>query len=319
MLIKIAISEGWRQVRFCEFMNCVTIRNFSEILLKFTALLRPFRIHFMSKITLSDSLLQSVLSIAQQAGEHIRTFYSTAVDIQTKSDNTPVTEADLFVSQFLTEKLTALTPNLPVLSEENCATPLEVRSKWTQYWLVDPLDGTQQFIDRTGQFSVMIALVENNQPVLGVICAPILGCTYYAMKGFGAFKLSADSKIQLTKRTVDLTQPIKISLGNMKKIDKVRSFLNPNFTYEFHVFGSSGLKGARVAEGITDCYIRLGHTGEWDTAAAQVILGETNGVIFDRTFSPLTYNQRQTFTNPDFMMCADYKIDWQNIFQMPEK
>lgn len=269
----------------------------------------------MPAVSLSNSLLQSVLAIAQQAGEHIRAFYAKSVHIQTKSDNTPVTEADLFVSQFLIEKLTALTPNIPVLSEENCETPLEVRSKWAQYWLIDPLDGTQQFINRTGQFSVMIALVEHNQPVLGVICAPILDCTYYAMKGFGAFKQTQQGIIPLTKRKINLSQTVKITLGSEKKISQVRSFLNPNFNYEFQVFGSSGLKGARVAEGIADCYVRLGDTGEWDTAAAQVILHETNGLIFDRTFTPLSYNQRETFTNPDFIMVADGQIDWENIFQ----
>lgn len=271
----------------------------------------------MPKIILSEALLKSVLAIAQQAGEHIRQFYANSVEIHQKSDNTPVTEADLFVSQFVTEQLTLLTPNTPVLSEENCDIPLEERVKWSQYWLIDPLDGTQQFIDRTGQFSVMIALVEHNQPVLGVICAPMLDCSYYAMKGFGAFKQTAKTHSALPKRVLDLTKTIKITVGSAKKIEQVRSFLNPNFDYEFQVFGSSGLKGAQVAEGVADCYVRLGKTGEWDTAAAQVILSETNGIIFDRTFSPLTYNQREVFTNPDFMMCADDSINWQKIFQKP--
>ena len=269
----------------------------------------------MSPISLSNRLLQSVLAIAKQAGDHISAFYAQSVAVHTKSDNTPVTEADLFVSQFLTEKLTALTPDIPVLSEENCGTPLEVRSKWTQYWLIDPLDGTQQFINRTGQFSVMIALIVQNRPVLGVIHAPILGCSYYAMQNCGAFKQDENGTVQLAKRQIDFSQPLRITLGNAKKIDQVRSFLNPNLRYEFQVFGSSGLKGARVAEGVADCYVRLGDTGEWDTAAAQVLLGETNGLIFDRTFAPLSYNQRETFINPDFIMCADKGVNWGNIFQ----
>ena len=271
----------------------------------------------MSQIILSEALLNAVLAIAQQAGEHIRRFYGNSVEIHQKSDNTPVTEADLFVSQFVTEQLQLLTPNIPVLSEENCEIALNEREKWAQYWLIDPLDGTQQFIDGTGQFSVMIALVEHNQPVLGVICAPILDCTYYAMKGFGAFKQSQNITQALPKRHINLTHPLKIAVGSAKKIEQVRSFLNPNFDYEFQVFGSSGLKGARVAEGIADCYVRLGKTGEWDTAAAQVILSETKGIIFDRTFSTLTYNQRDILTNPDFIMCADDSIDWQKIFQKP--
>ena len=139
---------------------------------------------------LSQSLLDQVLTLANEAGKHLARFYQQDVAIQTKSDNTPVTAADLFVSQFLIEKLTALFPDIPVLSEENCNIPFEQRQTWQTYWLIDPLDGTQQFIDRTDQFSVLITLVQNHQPVLGVIHLPILNTTYYAMKGFGAFKQS---------------------------------------------------------------------------------------------------------------------------------
>lgn len=139
---------------------------------------------------LSQSLLDQVLTLANEAGKHLARFYQQDVAIQTKSDNTPVTEADLFVSQFLIEKLTELFPDIPVLSEENCNIPFEQRQTWQTYWLIDPLDGTQQFIDRTDLFSVLITLVQNHQPVLGVIHFPILNITYYAMKGFGAFKQS---------------------------------------------------------------------------------------------------------------------------------
>ena len=105
---------------------------------------------------LTTQLLQDVIHIAQQAGEHLQRFYQHSVSVQIKADNTPVTEADLFSSQFLTEKLTALTPHLPILSEENCNIPLAERQAWASYWLIDPLDGTQQFINRTDQFSVLI-------------------------------------------------------------------------------------------------------------------------------------------------------------------
>ena len=108
---------------------------------------------------LSQSLLDQVRTLANEAGKHLARFYQQDVTIQTKSDNTPVTEADLFVSQFLIEKLTALFPDIPVISEENCNIPFEQRQTWHTYWLIDPLDGTQQFIDRTDQFSVLITLV----------------------------------------------------------------------------------------------------------------------------------------------------------------
>lgn len=264
---------------------------------------------------LRTSLLHSVIDIAHQAGEHLRRFYSQPIDIQIKSDNTPVTEADVFVSQFLTEKLTALSPQLPVLSEENCQVPLNERQQWSCYWLIDPIDGTQHFINRTGHFAVMIALVENHRPVLGVMYAPILGWTYYAMQHFGAFKHTTEGTKHLQKRRLDLTQPLKIVIGSEKQIEKVRSVLSEKWQYEFQIVGSSGLKSALVAEGVADCYIRLGCTGEWDTAVGEILLAETNGAIFDRTFGPLTYNQRADFANPHFVMVADREIDWRNILK----
>ena len=123
-------------------------------------------------LTLNEHLLNQVLLIAYQAGKHLQQFYQKQVHVELKEDNTPVTEADLFVSQFLTEKLTALFPNVPVLSEENCHISFEERKNWKEYWLIDPLDGTQQFINRTDQFSVLITLVRKNKPVLSVISCP---------------------------------------------------------------------------------------------------------------------------------------------------
>ena len=206
---------------------------------------------------LTTHLLQDVVDIAQQAGEHLRRFYQDSVAVHLKEDNTPVTEADMFVSQFLTEKLTALTPDIPILSEENCQIPLEERSRWQYYWLIDPLDGTQQFINRTDQFSVLISLVKNGQPVLGVIYAPILGCTYYAMQGFGAYKKTAEQHIKLTFRDIEPNRALRIAVGSSSAAEKVRSILNKNFDYEFRIFGSSGLKSTMVADGQCDCYIRL--------------------------------------------------------------
>src|SRR5699024_673972 len=129
------------------------------------------------------TLLEQALTIAYQAGEQLTAFYHQNVHIKIKADQTPVTEADIAVSRFLVKALSELDPTIPVLSEENCAIPLAERQQWQRYWLIDPLDGTQQFIDRTDQFSVLIALVENHQPVIGIIHAPVLAQTFYAVKG----------------------------------------------------------------------------------------------------------------------------------------
>ncbi|NBH75602.1 3'(2'),5'-bisphosphate nucleotidase CysQ [Rodentibacter pneumotropicus] len=271
-------------------------------------------------LLLNEHLLNQILPIAYQAGNYLQDFYQQHIDIQMKEDNTPVTEADLFISQFLTEKLTALFPQIPVLSEENCHLPFEERQKWKEYWLIDPLDGTQQFINRTDQFSVLITLIRKNKPVLSIIHAPILSFTYYAIEGFGAFKKQGDQVKKLATNSVNLNRtfsdfPLRITVGAREAQEKVRSILPKDFPCEFVVMGSSSLKSGLVAEGIVDCYVRLGQTGEWDTAAAEVLLGETNGQIFDPKFAPLTYNRREILINPPFVMVADKSVNWASVFQ----
>ncbi|ACX81925.1 3'(2'),5'-bisphosphate nucleotidase CysQ [Aggregatibacter actinomycetemcomitans] len=263
---------------------------------------------------LTTHLLQDVIEIAQQAGEHLRCFYQRSVTVRMKEDNTPVTEADLFVSQFLTEKLTALTPQIPILSEENCHIPLTERQTWRSYWLIDPLDGTQQFINRTGQFSVLVSLVKDHQPVLGVIHAPMLGSTYYAMQGFGAYKHHDGQHLKLAFHDIQADNALRIAVGSAAAAEKVRSILNKNLAYEFHICGSSGLKSTLVADGVCDCYIRLGCTGEWDTAASEILLAEMGGIIFDLNYQPLTYNKRESFVNPNFVMGITQDFPWDKIF-----
>ena len=284
-------------------------------------------------LPLNEHLLNQVLLIAYQAGKHLRRFYQQQVEVRIKEDNTPVTEADLFVSRFLTEKLRALFPNVPVLSEENCRIPFAERQYWQEYWLIEPLDGTQQFIDRTDQFAVLMTLVRKNKPALSVIHAPILSTTYYALKDFGAFKKQGEQVVRLTgglskQHRIEVSnehriepsnqhriEPLKIAVGATTSQEKVRALLPPNFPCEFIVFGSSSLKSGLVAEGVADCYVRLGRTGEWDTAGAEVLLAETGGTIFDSHFAPLTYNQRETLINPHFVMVADKSRDWRVVFQ----
>ena len=284
-------------------------------------------------LPLNEHLLNQVLLIAYQAGKHLRRFYQQQVEVRIKEDNTPVTVADLFVSRFLTEKLRALFPNVPVLSEENCRIPFAERQYWQEYWLIDPLDGTQQFIDRTDQFAVLMTLVRKNKPALSIIHAPILSTTYYALKDFGAFKKQGEQVVRLTgelskqhcievsnEHRIELSnqhriEPLKIAVGATTSQEKVRALLPPNFPCEFIVFGSSSLKSGLVAEGVADCYVRLGRTGEWDTAGAEVLLAETGGTIFDLHFAPLTYNQRETLINPHFVMVADKSRDWRAVFQ----
>lgn len=273
--------------------------------------------------SLTQELLEKVKRITFQAGDYIKQFYEKNVEVQLKADQTPVTEADLFVSQFLTQELQNLTPDIPVLSEERCNIPLAERAKWQQYWMIDPLDGTQQFINHTDQFSVVVALVQKVadkfETVLGIIHAPILGKTYFAIRGQGAF-LQKNSEIQplvWTKR--EPTTHLKIAVGAMNRIEPVRKALVTPFTADIQTYGSSSLKAGLVAEGIFDAYVRLGDTGEWDTAVPELLMRELGGVIFDTNFQPLTYNQRETFINPHFVLINNRFTDFDKIFSFSNK
>ncbi len=261
---------------------------------------------------IDEYFLRQVFDVVFKAGEYLQDFYHRSVQIQTKSDNTPVTEADLFLSEFLSQKLTNLTPHFPVLSEENCHIPLSTRQNWENYWLIDPLDGTQQFINRTGQFSIMITLVAEQQPILGIIHAPILGKTYYAIKGQGAFLITNKTQ-RLSLLPVKNDNKITIAVGSTS-VEKIQKTITPSYQPQFLPFGSSSLKAGLLAEGLVDFYVRLGNTGEWDTAAAEVLLNEVGGKILNTNFEPLTYNQRESLINPHFVM-GNANFDWYKIFQ----
>lgn len=266
----------------------------------------------LSMQSLSSQLLENLLEITFQAGKHLTQFYTRTVDVQIKADKTPVTEADLFISRFLSEKLQALTPNIPVLSEENCKIPLAERAAWEEYWIIDPLDGTQQFIDRTDHFSIVVGLVQQNRPVLGVIHAPILAKTYFAMSGHGAFLRESSTTVQLGCKKSAETDRLRVTIGTSHS-EAICQAVQP-LAVEFIQYGSSSLKAGLVVEGKADCYVRLGDTGEWDTAVAEVLLNETGGQVFDLRFQPLTYNRRESFVNPHFIMVGDRTRDWQQIF-----
>ena len=270
--------------------------------------------------TLNQYLLDKIVQIAQQAGNHLKDFYAKSVEVHIKSDKTPVTEADLFLSQFITEQLKQLTPDVPVLSEENCDIAFEERQKWDEYWIIDPLDGTQQFINRTDQFAVIIALVQKqegkNRPVLGVIHAPIIEKTYFAMQHHGCF-VQKEGEIQplhTIKQADHSEHNLHIAIGFVHP-DHIEDNLIPPYQATFMEYGSSSLKSGLVAENITDCYIRFGDTGEWDTAASEILLSELGGEIFDLHFNPLSYNERETLINPYFIMVRYKTRDLQTIFQ----
>lgn len=266
-----------------------------------------------------SALLPQVIDIARTAGQLILDIYqSKQYQEYTKSDETPVTSADLAAHKLINQRLSELTPDIPVLSEEAADISLEKRAQWNRYWLVDPLDGTQEFIARSGDFATIIALVENNKPVMGVVYGPVSGVTYYAYQGKGAWKIpemNESLKIHTHKHELP-GQSIAIAISRRQDINRITSRMSSAWNYDLVPLGSAALKACLVAEGAVDCYLRLGPTGEWDTAATQCIVEEAGGRILSTYLEPLSYNERDTLENPNFIVLGDADLPWNDILQV---
>ncbi|MCR9672123.1 3'(2'),5'-bisphosphate nucleotidase CysQ [Vibrio alginolyticus] len=263
-------------------------------------------------------LLPQVIEIARSAGQMILEIYEKKqYEAYTKSDETPVTSADIAAHKLITERLSALTPDIPVLSEEDADISLEQRAQWERYWLVDPLDGTQEFIARSGDFATIIALVDNNKPTMGVVYGPVSGVTYYAYSGKGAWKIPdmSDSVKIHTHKHEQPGQSIAIAISRRQDINRITSRMSSAWNYDLIPLGSAALKACLVAEGAVDCYLRLGPTGEWDTAATQCIVEEAGGRILSTQLEPLSYNERETLENPNFIVLGDADLPWNEILQ----
>lgn len=264
--------------------------------------------------TLLKLLLPQVIDLAKQAGREILEVAEQCVDIDCKHDNTPVTNADLAASHLLVSKLSHLEHNFPVLSEESEKISYKQRQLWKTYWLVDPLDGTREFINNNGEYSINIALIHEHHAVLGVIYAPVQGVIYYAYKGAGAFKIdSLDEAEQIYVQDVRRT-PVIVACGNNQPGDAFQHFVKQLGDVAYIAMGSS-LKSCLVADGSADIYARLGPTSEWDTAAAQCIVEEAGGYLTDIKMQALTYNTKDSLLNPHFLVYGDKKEDWQRFLQ----
>ena len=261
-----------------------------------------------------EKLLSVALDSAKKAGVEVAKHYKNGdYTSEIKEDNSPVTSADIAANDVLMDCLKTLTPNIPIISEEVGALPLQSRKNWERYWLLDPIDGTGEFILGSGDFAVNIALVENGWPSIGVIHAPDRQVTYYGQKGLGAFKETAEQSKQIYVEAYDQKRPIKVAVSLRQKLSLMGQYLNPDFEYEYVPLGSCSLKNCIIAEGLADCYLRIGPTGEWDTGASHCILEQAGGAIIDSEFNPLSYNRRESLMNPDFMSLGNQSIDWKKI------
>jgi len=255
--------------------------------------------------------LPQVVMIARETGEEILHYYNGERDCEVtqKPDTTPLTEADLAANGVVVESLGLLTPHIPVLSEESDIPPFATRQTWETYWLVDPLDGTLEFIHRNGEFTVNIALIHRQEPILGVIYAPVDDVLYYASRGHGAYKRVENNRPQaITCRSLE-PEHFTIASSRSYANPEVQAFITKLGDHELIIKGSS-LKSCLVAEGRADLYPRLGPTSEWDTAAAQCIVEEAGGRITDTAMRPLRYNTKDSLLNPQFFVFGRDSQDW---------
>ena len=256
---------------------------------------------------LNDDLMNGVIDIARQAGFAIMEVYKTKFDIDTKEDKrgdeiyrSPVTEADKRAHIIIMEGLKKLTPDIPLISEEGHEISFEERSKWGAYWLIDPLDGTKEFIKKNDEFTVNIAFLKKNQPVFGVVYAPALNKLYFGSSEKGSFKSNAVDDIIPISVKSQVTQPVQIAVSRSHPSPKMNSFISQFDKYDLHPMGSS-LKICSVSDGTVHFYPRLGPTMEWDTAASHAIIRAAGGELINvGTNEPLEYNKKDLL-NPEFI------------------
>lgn len=249
---------------------------------------------------LDKAFLFQIEAIARAAGEAIMAIYIRDFAINEKEDLSPLTEADIAAHILITQALQTLTPDIPILSEEAVET-FSGPNADQQFWLVDPLDGTKEFIKKNGEFTVNIALVEQGKPVLGIVYAPALDVLYSAAEGLGAFKADssgAKTPIQVARHTPGT--PWKVVSSRSHVGDSLKEWLKTD-EYELILMGGS-LKFCLVAEGKADIYPRFGPTSLWDTAAAQCVVEQAGGEVIDLTGQRLGYGNISNLLNPSFLV-----------------
>jgi len=256
-------------------------------------------------------MINDIRQIAVKAGEAILQTYDGPAEIETKEDDSPLTQADRAAHNCIVGALAQLTPDIPVLSEESEGISTEERLGWKRFWLVDPLDGTKEFIKKTGQFTVNIALIENGEPTIGVVLAPASGLEYFAARGNGAFKRLGQAEPVAIRVSEANKTKLRIVASRDHAGPKVAAMLENLPNAELVSMGSS-LKFCLVAEGAADLYPRFVPTMEWDTGAAQCILEEAGGALCTLNGYRLAYG-RKNLRNPSIVAAGHPAIDWKSL------
>jgi len=257
----------------------------------------------------TEKLLPRIREIAREAGQAIMEVYNRDFDVEYKDDKSPLTEADLASHRYIEKALRSLTPDLPILSEESGVPDYAERRNWGDYWLVDPLDGTKEFIKRNGEFTVNIALISNHEPVLGVVNAPARALEYFGSQTGGAFKAVADAAPESISVSTEHTGSARVVGSRSHRGRSLDAYLEKLGDYEILPMGSS-LKFCLVADGTADIYPRLGPTNEWDTAAAHAVLAAAGGEVVQPDGHPLRYNAKEPLLNPYFLAIGDTCRNW---------
>ena len=258
----------------------------------------------MSNIISCDKVnVNEVIDIAHKAGRIILQIYNKEnFELQLKKDNSPLTEADTAAHNFIEKHLKLITPEIPILSEESSIVSWDKRKQWEHYWLIDPLDGTKEFIKKNGEFTVNIALIYRHNPILGVVHAPALNETWIGEQEKPAEKIERGVIKTIKVKSCELNEVCKVVGSRSHAGDSLNEFLDDLGEYEIVSMGSS-IKLCLVAEGKAHLYPRLGPTSEWDTAAAHAVVNAAGGeVINSETKMPLKYNTKESLRNPYFIV-----------------
>lgn len=256
-----------------------------------------------------DRLARECRVLARRAGAAILQIYAGSFAVEYKADASPLTAADMAAHRLIVAGLAGLTPGIPVLSEESSSIDWSERRDWERYWLVDPLDGTREFVKRNGEFTVNIALIEHHAPVLGVVLVPVSGELYYGIAGEGAFLESAPGGLPRPIETRAAAEVVRVAGSRSHGSERQAALLAHLGEHTLVPVGSS-IKFCMVARGDADLYLRLGPTSEWDTAAAQCVVEQAGGAVVDLAGAPLRYNTGESLLNPEFLTLGDVSVDW---------
>jgi 3'(2'), 5'-bisphosphate nucleotidase len=254
-------------------------------------------------------LIEPIAALARQAGDAILEVYATDFDVQSKDDESPLTQADLASHRCIVAGLEARTPELPIISEESGLPGFDERGRWSRYWLIDPLDGTKEFVNRNGEFTVNIALIEAGKPVFGVVHVPVQGKTYVGCEGHGAELRIGEQPAEKIRVASTSASPVRVVGSRSHRGASLDAFIRNLGDCDLVPMGSS-LKFCVVAEGGADVYPRLGPTSEWDTAAAQAVVEQAGGTVVTLDGKPMMYNQKEAILNPYFIVIGASDHDW---------